>query len=286
MPRYGIASALHGRDALQWTTSVVIANQQDDIVLGEVWREAVDPAAPSSVRAVIDRYVRTVRSTLLLRESGPEMPVVYCTQEGPMVAAIENALGTSRVSDHVERALRSGIEDPSSIAFHPRGYQHQAFGCDVPVRKRGVTVEERQRAKRNARLRSLYWKADRQADAPARSELERYIDVLAERYAERYRASGWDASTRFFLLGSHVPEHTGDVQYNMIRWFDFRRRFAEKMISLLGIDHSICVKAPLDPPSPPTADITATYLADEWQASGLAMVRGQSPFDEGQMKCT
>lgn len=289
MPLYGIASAVHGGETLRWTTSTVVARSAGEIVLDDVWREEVDPGNAEAVRATIARCVDSVRRAVAARRGNDTVAVVYCTQEGPRIPDMEAALGASPISKLVESAVREGLPDPSSISFHPRGYKPRAFVCDVPVRRReGPTIEERARARRNAHLRDLYLKAEHDPGGEAMHRLGTYVDVLAERYAQRYRESGWDASTRFFLLGSHVPERKDDVQYNLIRWFDFRKRFAEALIGHLGIDHCICVKAPLDPPSPPTADIAATYLADRMvEHPTLAMVLlDAATYDGEQLKCT
>lgn len=286
MPDYGIASALHGGETLRWTTSLVVANAADDVVLGDVWREEVDPCAPGAVRATVGRYVESVRAAIALQANGTRVPVAYCTQDGPRIPEVERVLGAGHMGSFVEGALSEALHDPALIAFHPRGYRPQAFGCDVRVKRRDATVEDRVRERRNIRLRDLYLKASDDEGGEAMAELRAYVDVLAEAYARRYRESGWDASTRFFLLGSHVPELKDDVQYNLVRWFDFRRRFAERLIVLLGIDHCVCVKAPLDPPSPPTADITATYLVDRMvDAPTLAMVAGGSAYGEERARC-
>lgn len=267
----GIASALHGVDTMHFTTSVVAAERKDSIVLESVWREKVDT---STIDSVIERYLETITHVLSHQKTDApfvHVPIVYCTQEGPLIPAITTHLESQRSGDTEARAtissilrekLHALIPSSSTFSFHPRGYQPHAFGCDIKLNRREQPIEENKRIQRDAWIRNLFWKAKNENNSSAKQELDVLIQILAEQYAKRYLESGGDASTRFFLLGSHAPEFKESASYNMIQWLDLREQFAKHLIQLLHIDHNICVKAPLDAPSPPTADITATYLSD------------------------
>ena len=303
MPIHGVASALHGTDSLLFTTSIVRAERKDDIELTDVWREKMEADSMSSIRSIIERYVETVRNVVSLQQSESAsipVPVAYCTQDGPLTEVVSESMRAgdahigleadeshiSHIGSFVHSRIRQVIEEPDAFSFHLRGYLPHAFGCDVDLKRRETKIEVRKRQKRDAWLRSLYWKVKNEQSHEALQELHEAIDILAEQYASRYTDAGGDASTRFFLIGSHVPEHKNDMQYNMIQWFDLRQRFAKKLMQILNISHHICVKAPLDPPSPPTADITATYLADLLGGEQCAvMVKSRDGYKGEQTRC-
>ncbi|TSC79169.1 MAG: hypothetical protein G01um101425_806 [Candidatus Peregrinibacteria bacterium Gr01-1014_25] len=75
-----------------------------------------------------------------------------------------------------------------------------------------------------------------------------------------------DGQGRFIMTGLPHPPFTENLRLNCFTELNLRDVFARELIRIIGYRHHIALKAPMDPPSRPFADVGATFIADNFNA--------------------
>ena len=100
-------------------------------------------------------------------------------------------------------------------------------------------------------------------DSKALRKLEAYARKKARTCARDLKQRGIDIP-RFVQYGLQNGDFQKTVSYTVIEWDKYKQAFIDELVKYMPQPHNICVKGPDDKPSPPFADICATYLADYW----------------------
>lgn len=163
------------------------------------------------------------------------------------------------VRAHCTRVLRM----PNAATFKPRVFtdNYAAMGVTDPA------VEDR------VRQRDLAWElvymdlleCATAGDAVAMRALEQKVREAAEEMAYSVAVAGLHGpgQNRFMLTGLPRPPFTENLRLNCFVPLHLREVFARELIRILGYTYNIAVKAPVDPPSKPFADVGATYIGDD-----------------------
>ena len=151
------------------------------------------------------------------------------------------------------------------LAYHHRGFlnPHRAStGADISAILTQVRESQDERDIKALKARGK----ERQV---ARNQLIRIVKRIAESNAlrtkrEAHAAAGSDH--RFIHIGLPNNAEMRELEYYNVFHDDdeLRQIFAAEFMRVLGIKYNVALKCTRDQPSPPFADVVATYLADKY----------------------
>jgi|GEM_PF-3400718 len=297
---FGVASAIHGRTFDRMTASVVEGTTKDDFRLWNKWTEPVEIANPDSIRQTMRRLLSTVTETVgLQRAAEPKkvgVPVVFGwpvefpgpefydrirsvfrhlesgkhAKPFPIISQSERRGPFASVSktamDHIRAVMSRHVRTQGlleqDVTIQGRVFAEEDYRIGATTLERHVQSLARVNHERDALLLSLRDRAER-GDEESKIHLRAVATEFGRVNGATYRETGHDGSARFYMTGPRKPPFTTSPFYNMIQWLDLRQRFGQGFMAASGIRHHMSIKAPTDPPSPPFADVTATYLADK-----------------------
>ncbi len=281
MKLHGIATALYddaeGRTVVTATT--LASESADKIFIEKVNKTEINPSKTGEVRnalnMVMDEICRQPAQRGIIqggihrgREAVIPVEVVYGTPfEHPAkvyrtmlldafpqyfpkrkkvrnspVAELLKKLFHARHETYGQKGSR--IESNSYLFYHDGKelIDHRIIECDKLV---GVEFD---------RLHE----AAKAGDTEARRTLEYYARQIARSVKEELH-EGTYSTTRFIVCGE---KHS--LKYKFLDWFDLKDVFVNEFVRGMGNPHNVCVKTSNDRPSPPFADICATYIADQF----------------------
>lgn len=291
---YGVAAAIYEAQSLRFATTVVKGVAKDQIEVVRTKTHDVDMSNPDMLAAAFQEYLATLKATVVDQRNALKAAI-------PIVLGWPQELNIERVGRVLERKfgklvkgphVAKGVERDRGInAAHLKYrdivgqiingylvnqgvgaeeflYQHRGFLN--PQRASASAhiddiVEQVKHSKDERDIRAL--KA-RGKDRPvARNELIRLVKILAARNASRTRQVAHNAGGndhRFILTGLPGHPEMKELEYYNVFHDDneLRQIFAAEFMRILGIRYNVALKCCRDQPSPPFADVVATYLAD------------------------
>ncbi|PIQ78284.1 hypothetical protein COV82_01310 [Candidatus Peregrinibacteria bacterium CG11_big_fil_rev_8_21_14_0_20_46_8] len=148
----------------------------------------------------------------------------------------------------------------ASIAFHPRGFRDAREELQIAPSGQSLSdteykwIQEFERLRERAKTRLA-----------ARGLLNRHIETRAVTLLDQLIKYNLEGENRFIMLRDFGdPESPQDRLWSqfLVGEDALRQHFAKCIIGILEYENNICIKCSGDPPSPPFADVAATYVAD------------------------